>query len=362
MSAPTLITSIPARATSATRSSVTPPETSSSARPRARSAATRTSSSEKLSSMMMSAPTREGLVELIEAVDLDLDARGVGRVVSRLAERPPVIPPAATMWLSLISTALPSVSRWLCPPPARTAYRSSARRPGVVLRVSVMRVAQSDGTSSTNARVSVAIPDMRCAKFSATRSAVRMLRALPSTRQRTASGARPRAVWLGPLVHRSSGSHAERPRKTDHLHRPRRVTCRGHGAGVDFGLDGRLGGQVSTGQILEQGLVDQGFVDGRQQHGTGAYTNRPRRARAELAMHCCHSDGAASASAISADRLERGRGRGAALARTPRAESTTESDPHGMRKRPPREAYVASPCGSRERFTGTEHPRIDSRK
>ncbi|GIW74871.1 MAG: hypothetical protein KatS3mg103_1393 [Phycisphaerales bacterium] len=42
-------------------------------------------------------------------------------------------------WLSLISTASYSPMRWFVPPPHRTAYFSSCRRPGVVLRVSTTR-------------------------------------------------------------------------------------------------------------------------------------------------------------------------------------------------------------------------------
>ena len=43
------------------------------------------------------------------------------------------------MWLSLIRIASSRPKRWLKPPPQRTAYFSSARRPGVVLRVQQMR-------------------------------------------------------------------------------------------------------------------------------------------------------------------------------------------------------------------------------
>ncbi len=44
-------------------------------------------------------------------------------------------------WLSFTSTASDRLPRWLWAPPARTAAFSSARRPGVVLRVSRTRVA-----------------------------------------------------------------------------------------------------------------------------------------------------------------------------------------------------------------------------
>ena len=50
-----------------------------------------------------------------------------------------VMPPAAWMWLSLIRMPSARLKRWLLPPPTRTAYFSRIRRPGVVLRVSVIR-------------------------------------------------------------------------------------------------------------------------------------------------------------------------------------------------------------------------------
>ena len=61
------------------------------------------------------------------------------------------------------------------PPPISTARFSSARRSGVVFRVSRI-LAPVPSTACTNRRVMVATPDMRCRKFSATRSPVRMPR------------------------------------------------------------------------------------------------------------------------------------------------------------------------------------------
>ena len=49
------------------------------------------------------------------------------------------MPPAAAMWFSLIRIASYSPARWLTAPPAATAAFSSARSPGVVLRVSSTR-------------------------------------------------------------------------------------------------------------------------------------------------------------------------------------------------------------------------------
>ena len=60
--------------------------------------------------------------------------------------------------------------RWLRPPPAATAAFSSARSPGVVLRVSRMR-APVPATASTKRAVRVAIPERWPRKLSAVRSA-----------------------------------------------------------------------------------------------------------------------------------------------------------------------------------------------
>ena len=51
------------------------------------------------------------------------------------------MPPARRMWLSLMRIPSSRPKRWFVPPPVRTAYFSSARSVGVVLRVSriVMR-------------------------------------------------------------------------------------------------------------------------------------------------------------------------------------------------------------------------------
>ena len=61
--------------------------------------------------------------------------------------------------------------RWLTPPPQRTAYFSSARSPGVVLRVS-RTVPPVPSRASTQRRVSVATPERWHSRLSAVRSAV----------------------------------------------------------------------------------------------------------------------------------------------------------------------------------------------
>ena len=84
------------------------------------------------------------------------------------------------MWLSLISMASSRPKRWLKPPPQRTAYFSSARRPGVVLRVQQMRVCVP-ATRRTNSCVAVATPERWPRRLSAARSAASTARAGPVT-------------------------------------------------------------------------------------------------------------------------------------------------------------------------------------
>ncbi len=95
-------------------------------------------------------PSKQHGVELLQRVHFDLDHhRGIASLSRRrtvAAERP--LPPGVNCrarssawaprarWLSLISTASSSPPRWFQPPPQRTAYFSSRRQPGVVLRVS----------------------------------------------------------------------------------------------------------------------------------------------------------------------------------------------------------------------------------
>ena len=76
----------------------------------------------------------------------------------------------------------------MAPPPTRTAYFSSARSPGVVLRVSVTRTL-APSAAATNACVSVAMPDRCCRKFSAVRSPASSAAAGPRTDATTPPGA-----------------------------------------------------------------------------------------------------------------------------------------------------------------------------
>ena len=88
----------------------------------------------------------------------------------RTARNAAATPPAATTWLSLTIAASDSDIRWLTPPPHRTAYFSSARSPGVVLRVSrtaapVPCSGVSPGTGgSARPRTSGRASSARCAR------------------------------------------------------------------------------------------------------------------------------------------------------------------------------------------------------
>mmetsp|Transcript_11673 Transcript_11673/g.43249 ORF Transcript_11673/g.43249 Transcript_11673/m.43249 type:complete len:283 (+) Transcript_11673:1182-2030(+) len=91
------------------------------------------------------------------------------------------IPPLAAMWLSLIMTMSNKPMRWFLPPPISTAHLSISRSPGTVFRVSNITAGAAAAAISC---VSVAMPDMRCMKFSTTRSARKMLCALPLISQK----------------------------------------------------------------------------------------------------------------------------------------------------------------------------------
>ena len=98
-------------------------------------------------------------------------------------------------------TASESENRWLWPPPQTTACRSSARSPGVVLRVSTTR-AFVPRTAATYRAVSVAMPLIRCTRLSATRSAWSTDRAGPETDASTSPAGKvaPSAIALVTLT------------------------------------------------------------------------------------------------------------------------------------------------------------------
>jgi hypothetical protein len=82
---------------------------------------------------------------------------GMSAASDRTAANASATPPAAATWLSFTSAASLNDMRWLTPPPHRTAYFCSARRPGNVLRVS-RTCAPVPASASTHRRVRVAMP------------------------------------------------------------------------------------------------------------------------------------------------------------------------------------------------------------
>ena len=151
---------------------------------------------------------------------------GTSGNAARTARNASATPPAATTWLSLTIAASDSDMRWLTPPPQRTAYFSSARRPGVVLRVS-RTAAPVPSTASAQRRVSVAMPDSRHSRFSAVRSPVSSPRVAAVSDSSTSP--RPTRVAVldapaPPRPRRRSRPRTPRPRRP--ARRPRRRPAR----------------------------------------------------------------------------------------------------------------------------------------
>ena len=93
-------------------------------------------------------------------------------------------PPSAAMWLSFTSRRPKGLIRWLHPPPQRTAYFSTARKPGKVFRVS-LTTARCRRPPSTMAAVAVAIPERWVTMLRSVRSAASRVSAGPSSAPRT---------------------------------------------------------------------------------------------------------------------------------------------------------------------------------
>src|SRR5262249_15852888 len=186
VSAPTEMASTPVSATSRTVSIVMPPDASSRARPFVIRTAWRSISGCMLSSRTISA--RAASASSSWASVSASTSTGRPGCSLRSSSTAAVTDPATARWLSLISTASSSPRRWLVPPPHATAALSSSRSPGAVLRVSSTST-PVPRTASTYWCVAVAIPDIRCNRFSAVRSAVSSARSEAWNRA-TVSGTR----------------------------------------------------------------------------------------------------------------------------------------------------------------------------
>jgi len=121
----------------------------------------------------------------------------------------------------LIKIASYSPARWLLAPPAATAAFSSARSPGVVLRVS-STLAPVPCTAFAARAAIVATPDRCARKFSAVRSPVNSARALPCT----ASTGPPCSRHCPLLNHALETSVGVQPRETPLRRAPGRRSTR----------------------------------------------------------------------------------------------------------------------------------------
>ena len=117
--APMEMKSGPADAISRIFARVTPPDTSTSARPLIMSSASRIIARPILSNMMMSAlPASAALTSSSVLVSTSIrNPTGARSLVRRHA--PATSPPARAIWLSLIKTPSSKPNRWFCPPPTR---------------------------------------------------------------------------------------------------------------------------------------------------------------------------------------------------------------------------------------------------
>ena len=119
---------------------------------------------------------RERLVDLLERLRLDLD-RQPGPMRARALDRRRDAAGQADVVVLDQDRVERGRRDGSCAPPARTAYFSSARSVGVVLRVS--RTVMRPPAASTNRRARVAMPESRCRKLSAVRSPISSARAEP---------------------------------------------------------------------------------------------------------------------------------------------------------------------------------------
>ena len=168
------------------------------------------------------------------------------------------------------------------PPPQRTAYFSSERRPGVVLRVSAMRVVVP-ATASTTARVLVAMPLRWPRMLRQVRSPVRIARLEPSsvasvapaaTRSPSADVARDGDVAVEELEHVEADVEAGDGAAA-------RATMRPCG-GCVVGNEGGAGEVAALGEVLDECAL-QHRVDlvGRRGHRS-AHALGPRGLAIEI--------------------------------------------------------------------------------
>src|SRR6266851_2316555 len=169
------------------RPMVTPPDASVGTRPATCFTAAASSRSPRLSSRSRSAPAASAS-SICSGVLTSASTRRRGEAAALARRTASPTPPAAAAWLSFTRIPSNSAPRWFPPPPARTAAFSSARIPGLVLRVSSRRV-RVPRSAWAYRWVSVAMPQRRCRRFSAVRSALSNPRRRPRTRSTPAPAA-----------------------------------------------------------------------------------------------------------------------------------------------------------------------------
>ena len=206
VSAPTETKSTPVAPMRAARSRVIPPLASSGTCPAVRRTATVITSSVMLSSRIRSGG--RGRASSSSSCASVVTSTSTGRPGNRprIASSAGITPPAAMTWLSLTIAMSWRLVRWLTPPPQRTAYFCSARRPGNVLRVSSTRVGEPS-RASTQRAVAVATPERWQARLRAVRSATSRRWVRPATRittspfsTRVPSGSRSVTVASAPIM------------------------------------------------------------------------------------------------------------------------------------------------------------------
>ena len=180
---------------------VSPPVASSSARSPTAATTSRSRAGDMLSHSRKSRPA--ATASTASATVVTSTWTGTSGKASRTRWYAAATPPAASLWLSLTIATSYRPIRLLVPPPARTAYFSRIRRPGVVLRVS-STMAPVPASASAQARVWVATPDSRQSRFSAVRSAVSSARVGPVTVASTSPRATRSPSWTSAVDERSA--------------------------------------------------------------------------------------------------------------------------------------------------------------
>ena len=264
--APTDTYSAPVRASSGRRSRVTPPEISIFARPRLKRTASRMSSTVMLSTKMQSTPgSRAASTSVRLRVSTSI---GISWSSARIRLTASAIPPASLTWLSLMRMPSSRATRWLTPPPARTACFSRTRRVGVVLRVS--STVTVPPLASTKRRVSVAIPDSRWRKFKAVRSAVNSAVAKPAT---VATPIARRAALAVAAVAIDRHVRIQLPKgfgRDIQASQHARGLDDDHAPGVDLGRHNRFGRHVAPPQIFGERSPDDLMIECRIQRSKTA--------------------------------------------------------------------------------------------